>query len=168
MQNRIEQVAARMIAYNGADVRRVGHALKVYGLIKAMAGLQELDAETRELLEATALLHDIGIKVSQQKYHSAAGHYQQIEGPPVARQLLEGLGFAPQVVERICFLIAHHHTYTGVEGLDYQLLIEADFLVNIHEDEMSIAQIASIKEKHFKTHAGRLLLDSMYPMDKAE
>lgn len=164
MQDRVAVVASRMMAYNGADTRRIGHALKVYGLVKALAEREGLDAETRELLETTALLHDIGIKLSEQKYGVSNGYYQQIEGPPVAKMLLEGLGYSVEAVERICYLIAHHHTYTGVEGMDYQILIEADFLVNIQEKDIAQDQIASIETKYFKTKGGKELLASMFPM----
>ena len=164
MQDRVAVVASRMMAYNRADTRRIGHALKVFGLVKALAEQEGLDAETRELLETTALLHDIGIKLSEQKYGVSSGHYQQIEGPPVARKLLEGLGFSAEAVERICYLIAHHHTYTGVDGIDYQILIEADFIVNIEEKDIAQDQIASIRTKYFKTKGGKELIDSMFPM----
>ena len=59
------------------------------------------------------------------------------EGPAVARGMLMRLGFAENVIERVCYLIGHHHTYTGIEGRDYQILVEADFLVNLYEDGRS-------------------------------
>ncbi len=167
MRDRIAIVAARMIAYNGADFRRISHALTVYGLVKAMAEEEGLDDPSRELLEAAALLHDIGIKLSEQKYGVSTGRYQQIEGPPVARELLQGLGFLPETVERICYLIAHHHTYTEVTGTDYQLLIEADFLVNLQKEGGTPAQVALVGQRHFKTEAGRRLLASIYPVHGA-
>ena len=36
-----------------------------------------------------------------------------------------------RVTERVAYLIGHHHTYDKIEGMDYQILVEADFLVNI-------------------------------------
>ena len=32
--------------------------------------------------------------------------------------------------DRIAFLISHHHTIDQIDGMDYQILIEADYLVN--------------------------------------
>ena len=29
-------------------------------------------------------------------------------------------------IDRICYLIAHHHTYYNVDGLDYRILLEED------------------------------------------
>ena len=34
--------------------------------------------------------------------------------------------FLPPDVERICFIIGHHHTYKAIDGLDFQILVEAD------------------------------------------
>jgi hypothetical protein len=31
------------------------------------------------------------------------------------------------------------HTYTGVDGMDYRILLEADFLVNAHSDGLGRA-----------------------------
>jgi hypothetical protein len=59
-------------------------------------------------------------------------------------------------------LIGHHHTYSKIDGIDYQILIEADFLVNIYEDEIKIPQIESIKNKYFKTKSGTEFLNSLY------
>ena len=66
------------------------------------------------------------------------------------------------MVQRICFLIAHHHTYQSVDDIDYQILIEADFLVNMFEEKMSKEQIQIAKEKYFKTQTGKQLVMDLY------
>lgn len=50
--------------------------------------------------------------------------------------LAEFLEVSEDETNRICYLIAHHHTYDNVEGLDYRILLEADFLVNAMEDDL--------------------------------
>ena len=107
-------------------------------------------------------MHDIGIKISEEKYNSSAGNYQEIEGPPVARKMLEGLDFDEKIIDRVCFLIGHHHTYSKIDNIDYQILVEADFLVNIYEDEIKHDSIVSIKNKYFKTKAGTNFLEKLY------
>ncbi|CUH96675.1 hypothetical protein P22_2765 [Propionispora sp. 2/2-37] len=155
----------QLIAYFQGDVRRINHALKVYGLAKSIAEMEKLPAATQEVLEAAAILHDIGIKNSEQKYNSAAGTYQELEGPPVAKALLRELNLPVEIIDRVCFLIGHHHTYSKIEGVDFQILVEADFLVNIFEDGIKKEQIKVIRDKYFKTAAGKALLDSMYLND---
>lgn len=85
-----------------------------------------------------------------EKYNSSAGNYQKIEGPAVARKILNESGFEIELIDRICFLVANHHTYDKVDYIDYQILIEADFLVNIFEDGFGKEKIILIKEKYFK------------------
>lgn len=116
----------------------------------------------QEILEVTAVLHDVGIKVAEQKYNSSAGHYQQLEGPPVAKKILDELGYPDDFVERVMYLIAHHHTYTNIDGMDYQILVEADFLVNADEDRLSSDAIENFKEKIFKTTTGIAVLENNY------
>lgn len=69
-------------------------------------------------------------------------------------------------IDRVCYLIGHHHTYTNVDGDDYRILLEADFLVNAYEDELSMESICAFKENVFRTKTGIELLDSMYGLKK--
>lgn len=158
----INRVLSAMVTYYSGDAKRINHFLKVYGFAKLIGAQEGLTAAEQEILEIAALTHDIGIKNSELKYDSSSGSYQQIEGPPVAKAMLEHLGVADPVVERVCWLIAHHHTYNNITDSDYQILVEADFLVNIFEDNMSSEAIKSIDRKIFTTAAGRQLLKALY------
>lgn len=158
----VNQVLRSMVFYYKGDARRINHFLKVYGFAKLIAAMEGLDDAKRELIEIAALTHDIGIRNSEKKHQNSSGSYQQVEGPPEAQKMLEGLGVDQAVIERVCWLIAHHHTYNDIKGNDYQILVEADFLVNIYEDEMSLETIKNVRETIFKTEAGRQLLDNLY------
>lgn len=158
----IGTLVREMITYDAGDPRRVHHFLKVYGFAKAIGELEGLDALTQEILEIAALTHDIGIRNSERKYGSAAGSHQEAEGPPEAEKLLRALGAQPQVIRRVCWLIAHHHTYTDIAGMDYQILVEADFLVNALEDGLSPEAIRSVERRIFKTAAGIRFLSQLY------
>jgi len=161
MKNTGELIYA-MITYFDGDVRRINHFLKVYGFAKTLGELEGLNESTQKILEAAALTHDIGIKNSEKKYNSSAGNYQQTEGPPEAEILLAKLGADKEIIERVCWLIAHHHTYTDIQGSDYQILVEADFLVNACEDNLTRDAICSFRDKIFKTQSGIVLLNSIY------
>ena len=67
-----------------------------------------------------------------------------------------------EVRDRVRYLIGHHHTYTNIEGTDYRILVEADFLVNIYEDELTADAIETVKEKYFITRKSREILTSLY------
>lgn len=159
---KIGQLAAAMTRYFSGDPRRINHFLKVYGFAKTIGELEGLEHGVQETLEIAALTHDIGIKNSERRYGSSDGAHQQVEGPPEAEKLLTELGVDPEVIRRVCWLIAYHHTYTDITGSDYQILVEADFLVNIDEDRTPPESIRSIGEKIFRTESGKNLLRAVY------
>lgn len=107
-------------------------------------------------------MHDIGIHECERKYASCSGKYQETEGVSIARDILLSLGAELSLIERVCYLIAHHHTYVDIDSEDLQILIEADFLVNIYEDNMSADAVKSIVDKVFKTKTGKRLAENLY------
>ena len=155
-------VKEKMIEYYAGDSRRVHHFLEVHSFAKLIAEIENMDPGEQEVLEIAALTHDIGIKNAELKYGYNNGRLQEQEGPPEARRLLRDAGADERAVERACYLVAHHHTYRNIDGLDYQILVEADFLVNIFEGEFSKKQVDSIREKVFRTQTGLNILQHMF------
>lgn len=155
----IGEVIEAMISYYAGDAKRIDHFLKVYGFAKVIGEREGLDERDQHILEVAALTHDIGIKVSESRYGDCSGKHQEVEGPPVARRMLDTLGCDPEVVNRICWLIAHHHTYDDIQDMDYQILVEADFLVNMVEDALPSSAVDSIRERVFRTAAGSRILE---------
>jgi hypothetical protein len=158
----IANVQRAMIAYFAGDARRISHFTKVYGFAKAIGELEGLDAETQQVLEIAALTHDIGIRNSERLYGSSSGEHQQVEGPPEAEKLLSSLGVDMAVIARVCWLIAHHHTYNHIQGMDYRILVEADFLVNIDEDNLPWTTAQTIEREVFVTETGKALLHALF------
>ncbi len=150
------------LEYFEHDLKRINHLLKVYGYASTIAAGEGLDEKQRNLIEITAILHDVGIKVSEEKYNSSAGKYQEIEGPAIAERLLTGLDIEKDSLERIKFIIGHHHTYDHVDGIDYQIMIEADFLVNADEDALSKEADQKVFEQIFKTNTGSKLFENLF------
>lgn len=153
-----------MIDLFTGDARRCQHFIKVASLAKHLAESEGANAELIELVEAAGLVHDCGIKPGEAKYGAGhcTGKIQEQEGPAVARELLQKLGYAPEKIDRICYLVGHHHTYTNIDGLDYQLLVEADFIVNFYEDGTPKENIAKAVEKIFRTPSGIKLVKKMF------
>ncbi len=160
---KIQELALAMIAYDNGDPKRIQHTTKVLAYA-SLIGIQEgLDVDTQFILESAALVHDIGIRASEKKFGHQNGKLQEQEGPAVARGLLSRLGgWTDAQIERICWLVAHHHTYHASDALDYQILIEADFLVNLYEDNEPEHAIRTVREKIFKTKSGIRMLDEMF------
>lgn len=162
MKQQHARLIQAMVEYDGGDVPRIQHFMKVHDFAVTIAQLEGVDEETVFVLETAAILHDIGIHVSEQKYGNCNGKHQEEEGPAEARRVLAQVGgYTPGQTERVCFLIAHHHTYKNVEGIDWQILLEADFLVNAYEDHLDKKGIRTFEEKVFKTRTGRHLLETM-------
>lgn len=156
-----------MADYDKGDPKRIHHFVKVHTFAHDIAEAEGIDAKTRYIVEAAAIVHDAGIHESERIYGNASGKHQEELGPGVARPLLEKAEYAPEAIERICWLIAHHHTYADIEGADYQILVEADFLVNIYEDAPDDAaarrHMAEQAKSHiFKTKTGTKLLEFLY------
>lgn len=160
----VAKVMQKMVEYFRGDSRRIQHAIKVYSLARNIALLSNLKKDKLIVLEITALLHDIGILESERKYNSTAGHYQEMEGAPIARSLLKDMPLEQDDIDRICFMVGHHHSFSFIDGIDFQILIEADFLVNLHEHEIDKEGIIKIREQYFKTPVGRRFLDAMYDL----
>jgi uncharacterized protein len=165
MNRKLTEVIQAAVEIDAGDPKRIQHFLKVQSFADYISSRENLPAETSFLLEVSAILHDIGIHACEEKYHSTAGHYQEIEGPPIARQILDDIGgFTEAQIERVLFLIGHHHTYDSkqIDGLDYQILIEADFLVNLYEDHAPESAVMSARDKIFKTNTGLSLIEQMF------
>lgn len=152
----------KMIELYRGNLRDIDHFLKVWAMAKTIGELEGLDSHTQEVLELTAVVHDIACPLCREKYGNTNGSNQELESPPLVETFFEGLPVDPADLSRISFLVAHHHTDTGVDGLDYQILLEADFLVNAGESGYSRAVIEKFRQRVFRTKSGIRLLDSIY------
>lgn len=162
MDEQDRKLIEKMMEYYAGDPKRVQHFLKVYEFAKLIGESESLDTETMHILRTAAIVHDIGIKISEEKYGSSNGKYQEKEGPAVAEPMLLALGYDEAVIDRVLFLIAHHHTYNEIEGLDYQILVEADFLVNLFEDGSSREAAQKVQKNIFKTNTGMKYLSDLF------
>lgn len=151
-----------MIKLYRGDAKRIQHFCKVHSYAKLIAETENMDKKDLFILEAAALTHDIGIHVCEEKYGNCNGKLQEKEGPAIAKKLLQELGFAGDISERVQYLIAHHHTYDKIEGMDYQILVEADFLVNIMEDNLSKEAASHAYHTIFKTECGKQICRDMF------
>lgn len=152
----------KMIEFYRGNIHDIDHFLKVWALAKNIGELEGLDAHTQEVLELAAVVHDIACPLCREKYGDASGKHQELESPTLVEAFWEGLPVGRADVARISWLVAHHHTYTGVDGPDHQILLEADFLVNAGESSYARAAIENFRQRVFRTAAGTELLDSMY------
>lgn len=158
----MEQLFLEMIKFFTGDPKRIQHFTKVHSFARLIGLGEKIDDDTQRILEIAAIVHDVGIKPAEEKHGTASGKYQEQEGPPVAEAILKKLGYPQSIIERVCYLVGHHHTYKDIDGIDYQILIEADFLVNMFESEMSANAIKSTLDKIFRTKTGKEYCQLMF------
>ncbi len=154
-----------MIELYSGDAKRIQHFSKVHSYAKLIGETEHIDTKCLFVLEVTALTHDIGIHICEEKYGNCNGKLQEKEGPSIAEKLLRELGFENDVSERVQYLIAHHHTYNHIDDIDYQILAEADFLVNIMEDGLSKEATLYAYKNIFKTESGKNICKKMFGLD---
>lgn len=129
--------------------------------------IHEHEGGDRTIVRAAAILHDIGIPRAREIHGSSAGHYQEIEGRPVARGILTKHGFAEEQIEHICGIVANHHSDADpeiVSTIEFQILWDADWLVNFPRryPDAGREQRASAIEGIFKTDRGKQLALEMF------
>ena len=158
----INKLHMAMIELYHGEAKRIQHFCKVHSYAKLIAEMENVDAKTLFILETAALTHDIGIHLCEEKYGNCNGKLQEKEGPAIAAKLLADLGFSREVSERVQYLIAHHHIYNNIDGIDYQILVEADFLVNMYEDELYEETLQTAYWNIFRTETGKKICREMY------
>ena len=156
----------KMTEFYKGNLHDVAHFMKVWGFARTIGQLEGLDQQTQQTLEYTAVVHDIACPLCREKYGSASGKHQELESPPLVEAFFAELPVARPDVERISWLAAHHHTYTEIGGIDHQILLEADYLVNADEHGYSRPAIQTFRQRIFRTAAGLRLLDSIYLQDE--
>ncbi|MDO4188573.1 MAG: HD domain-containing protein [Lachnospiraceae bacterium] len=162
----IQNILNEMIKYDTGDVLRIQHFIKVYSFAHMIGELEGMAGEALQILDIASILHDIGIHQAEKRYGNCMGKYQEELGPDEARKLLAPFNLDDKIIERVCFLISHHHTYDKVDGLDYQILLEADFLVNSFEDSLNNEAVITFRDKVFKTKTGINILNTMFDIAK--
>jgi len=150
-----------MESYFGEDARRISHAHRVTAYAEQLLEKEEGDYP---VVIGAAVLHDIGIPQAEKKHGSSGGKFQEIEGPPIARKILSELGLERGQVDEICEIIGHHHSPGKIDTLNFKILYDSDWLVNLgHEYNISDAdKLSAIIDRVFLTESGRTLAREIY------
>ena len=161
---KINDLILAMIDFYQGHPKQIQHLIKVHSFARVIGIDEGLSTQEQERLEVAAIVHDIGIKPAWEKYNSSNGKYQEELGPAEAIKLLNRLNYDEALIERVAYLVGHHHTYSEIDGLDYQILLEADFLVNGDESNLTKEAIEKMKKNVFKTKTGIELLNHIFEL----
>ncbi|MDL2248418.1 HD domain-containing protein [Tyzzerella sp. OttesenSCG-928-J15] len=129
----VPKLISMMIDYFG-DLHYVEHALKVYAYAYAIGSGEGLAGDDLLTLQCAAVLHDIGIPNAIKKHGSGKGPFQEAEGALLVPEFTEKIGLSNEMTEKITWLVGNHHTIKKAdEDILLQMLMEADYLVNMSE-----------------------------------
>lgn len=162
MKKTIVEILTEMIEYSEGNLHDINHLIKVWTYARTIGQLEKIDEKTQYILECAAILHDIACPLCREKYGNTKGPLQEKEGAPLAVDFLKDTGMDAYEMNRIAYLVGHHHTLDQVDGPDYQILLEADYIVNAEEAGYSLKNIMNMKNRFFKTESGKRFLECLY------
>jgi len=138
----------------GDDGRRIRHALRVLGYAERILAAEPADPL---VVKAAAVLHDIGIREAEAKHGSSGARFQELEGPPIARGILERRGVVAERIDHICRIIAEHHSARTIDTPEFRILWDADHLVNLFDEASGPPPGGATVERVFRTATGRTI-----------
>ena len=157
----ISKLTKYMMEYYN-DVRFSEHSIKAYAYAHAIAEGENLSDNDKLILCAAAILHDIGIPPAIKIHGSSKGEYQEAEGAKLVPKMLENAEIKG-ITEQVTWLVGNHHTHElAKDNLLLQILMEADYLVNLAEGKASEEKILEVLDGFFVTETGKGYLRGMF------
>ena len=158
----VAELMKRMITFSEGNIHDIDHFIRVWTYAKTIGELEKLDGETQYILEVAAITHDIACPLCREKYGSTNGKHQEREGEAMVREFLRDTDMTAAQIDRVAFLVGHHHTLTGIDGADYQILVEADYIANAAENGYSRENVENFIGKIMKTDSGKELARQVF------
>lgn len=162
MNMTIAQIMQKMIRFSEGNIHDIDHFIRVWTYAKTIGELEQLDEETQYILEVAAITHDIACPLCRDKYGNTNGKHQEVEGTPLVKEFLSDSEMTEVQIDRVAFLVGHHHTFTGIDNLDWQILIEADYIANATENGYSETNVRNFIQKIMKTDSGKSLAKDVF------
>ncbi len=162
-----ERLIQAMKEVFGTDRRRIDHALDV---LRYARELRAEEGGSELVVEAAAILHDIGIHEAERKHGSSAGRYQEIEGPPIAETIMTGIGIGEPSLSHVCRIVANHHSARDINTLEFRIIWDADRLVNFPEEhgQNTREKRETLIDRIFKTETGKQKAYQLFLEEKKE
>ena len=122
------KISRALINYFDDDDSRIEHAMRV--LYHSENIMKEYNNYDEEIVIACALLHDIGIKISEEKFGYNNGRTQEEFGPDIAEELLLLINFPADKIKKVKEIIGNHHSKSRYNYPELEILKQADKIVN--------------------------------------
>lgn len=157
----ISKILEKMIVYSNGNIHDIDHFIRVWTYAKNIGELEGVNEDTQFILEVAAIAHDIACPLCREKYGHTNGKYQEIEGSRLVKDFLKDMKLTNSQVERVAFLVGHHHTLENIDEIDWQILIEADYIANASENGYDKENVENFLEHYSKTKSGKRLLKAV-------
>ena len=158
----ISEILRKMFAYSNANIHDIDHLIRVWTYAKTIGELEGINKDTQFILEVAAITHDIACPICREKYGNTNGNHQEEEGIPLVKAFLSDCDMSESQIERVAYLVGHHHTLQEIDGIDYQILIEADYIANATVNGYSRENIENFMSKIMKTESGKSLAQDIF------
>lgn len=122
------QLIKELVDFFGPDYRRIAHAIEV--LKYAEITMEQNPQADEEIVIASAILHDVGIKPSEAELGYNNGKTQELYGPPIASAILQQLQFPAAKIIKVTEIIGNHHSPSRYDYPELAILKTADRIVN--------------------------------------
>ena len=93
-----------------------------------------------------------------------------MQGPPIARRIMVGLGLDEETIEHVCRIVGSHHSAGDIDTQEFRIVWDADRLVNMG-DAFGGDSEGAVREKIdriFRTSAGRELAHARMVEEQAK
>lgn len=122
------RIVQQLIYFFDNDYKRIEHALAVLKHAELIA--EQKSGWDYDILIASALLHDVGIRTSEEKLGYNNGSTQEKYGPAAAERMLRAIDFPNEKISKVEEIIGNHHSKSRYDYSELAILKEADKIVN--------------------------------------
>lgn len=164
----IAEIMNKMIGYSNGHIHDIDHLMRVWTYAKTIGELEGLDEGTQFILETSAIVHDIACPLCREKYGNTNGKHQEREGMILVKDFFKDSDLTENQIQRIIYLVGHHHTFHEIDGLDYQILVEADYIANAMEEGYSKKNLKNFMKRIMKTKTAIQLTKSIFQIKSDE
>ena len=150
LKNKIIRKMMEVFEYNNIHINHT------YRVLDYAQDISVIEKGNPDIVVPSAILHDIGIPACEKKYKSTEGQLQEIEGPPLAKNILESLNLKEETIKDVCGIVGSHHSPGEIETINFKIIWDADWLVNLPDvyDIKDKKKLAEIINKTFMTETG--------------
>jgi HD superfamily phosphodiesterase len=160
MDNKLKnEILKKMMSYFEYDNNHINHTYRVLCYAEELSKYL-LTAKIKDInldvIIYSAILHDIGIPACKKKFNSIEGQLQEIEGPPIAREILESFSIDEEIIKEVCNIVGSHHSVGEIETTNFKIIWDADWLVNLPDvyDVKDKKNLSEIINNTFLTETG--------------